>query len=66
MGEINRQQLMILVVDYGCLVVEPTHLNSMLGLNWIILPGTLNVILNLSRKRSLSLSLSLEWFVCSN
>lgn len=27
-------------------------------LNWIILPGTLNVILNLPRKRSLSLSLS--------
>lgn len=33
-------------------------------LNWIILPGTLNVIHNVPRKRSLSLSL--EWFVCSN
>lgn len=66
MGEINGQQLMILVVDYGWLVVEPTHLKSMLGSNWIILPGTLNVIHNLPRKRSLSLSLSLEWFVCSN
>lgn len=60
MGEINGQQLMILVVDYGWLVVEPTHLKSMLGSNWIILPGTLNVIHNLPRKRSLSLSLSLS------
>ena len=40
----------------GCFVVEQNSFEKYARLNWIILPGTLNVIHNVPRKRSLSLS----------